>query len=185
MLKWTNYLDWNIDNDLWPHAECGPTEQPFHFLQQTMMSLDERLCAAQPAASTSGEMRYGEPQDAPEDMNLVNQWMDSPAFLEMLSDPTFMSSLISGFDQGTEANSAFSNMDGTLNPNFASYTQDFSHYSDLQFNRLVNESQSLQSEAQDGGVQVKLEDELWRGPTLGSPSTVSLSSLSSLKENPV
>lgn len=81
----------------------------------------------------------------------------------MISDPGFPLSMPSGFDQGPNANSTFANMDMNFNQNFGSYPQDFSHYSDLQFNMLVHENQTPQSEAQDSPsnmVHVKKEEEL-------------------------
>nr|WAQ14796.1 RELB proto-oncogene NF-kB subunit [Lateolabrax maculatus] len=147
-------------------AETAPAaEQPFLYSQpQTMMSPDERLCAAQPGASALGEMCYSEPQDSNnDDTALINQLLDMPAIWEMISDPGFPLSMPSGFDQGPNANSTFANMDMNFNQNFGSYPQDFSHYSDLQFNMLVHENQTPQSEAQDSPsnmVHVKKEEEL-------------------------
>lgn len=133
-----------------------------------MMSPDERLCTALPVDSPLGQMCYNEPPDSSTgiDPALLNQLLEMPAFLEML-DPHLTSSMLSSFEQGADANSTFANtenMDMNYTQNFGSYTQDFSHYSDLQFNMLVNESQTPQSEAQDSSsniVQVKTEEELW------------------------
>ncbi|XP_045929102.1 transcription factor RelB isoform X2 [Micropterus dolomieu] len=150
-------------------TESAPAaEQPFHFPQPpTMMSPDERLCTALPVDSPLGQMCYNEPPDSSTgiDPALLNQLLEMPAFLEML-DPHLTSSMLSSFEQGADANSTFANtenMDMNYTQNFGSYTQDFSHYSDLQFNMLVNESQTPQSEAQDSSsniVQVKTEEEL-------------------------
>lgn len=150
-------------------TESAPAvEQPFHFPQpQTMMSADDRLCAAQPGASTLGEMCYNEPQDsynANDATAILNQLIEMPGLLDlMISDPSFTLPVPSGFEQGPDANPTFANMDMNLNQNFGSYLQDFSHYSDVQFNMLVNENQTPQSEAQDSSsnmVQVKTEEEL-------------------------
>ncbi|XP_074498226.1 transcription factor RelB isoform X2 [Sebastes fasciatus] len=144
-------------------SEGAPAvEQPFHFQQpQTMMSPDERLCAAQPGASALGEMCFNEPQDsnnATDATAILNQLLEMPALWDMIN-----SSMPSGFEQGSDASSTFANMDTNFNQNFGSYNPDFSQYSDLQFNMLVNESQTPQSEAQDSPsnmVQVKTEEEL-------------------------
>ncbi|KAM9853085.1 transcription factor RelB homolog isoform 2-T2 [Aulostomus maculatus] len=127
-------------------TECTPAAEPsFHFLQAPLMMSPE------------------EPNIGSDEMTLINQLLESPALRDMFSDPTFISSMPSGFDQVSDGNSTFTNMDANLNQNFGLYTQDFSHYSDLQFNRLVNENQTLQSEPQDSPsnvVQVKLEEDL-------------------------
>ncbi|XP_055008192.1 transcription factor RelB [Boleophthalmus pectinirostris] len=88
---------------------------------------------------------------APDEASLINQLMEMPGFMDIFSDPSF-SSLPSGFDQGPEASTTFTNLDMNSGP----YFQDFSHYNDLQFNMLVNENQTASSEM----VQVKTEDEL-------------------------
>lgn len=140
-------------------------EQPFHFPQDQTMMPDERLCAAQPVTSALGEMCYNEPQDpniGTDDMNIINQLLESPAIWAMINDPNVTSTLPAGFELGADVNSSFGNMDVNLNQNFGSYTH-FSHYNDLQFNMLVNENQPLQSEPQDSPsnvVQVKTEEEL-------------------------
>ncbi|XP_035857032.1 proto-oncogene c-Rel isoform X2 [Sander lucioperca] len=147
-------------------TESAPAvEQPFHFPEpQTMMSPDERPCAAQPGSSALGAMCYNEPQDSDNGTDataIFNQLLEIPEFWDMISDPSFTSP--SGFEQGPDP--AFANMDMNSNQNFGLYAQDFSHYnySDLQFNMLVNENQTLQPEAQDNSsnmVQVKTEEEL-------------------------
>ena len=129
-----------------------------------MMSPDERPCAAQPGSSTLGAMCYNEPQDSDNGTDataILNQLLEMPALWDMISDPSFTSP--AGFEQGPDP--AFANMDMNSNQNFGLYAQDFSHYnySDLQFNMLVNENQTLQPEAQDNSsnmVQVKTEEEL-------------------------
>lgn len=130
-----------------------------------MMSPNERLCAVQPGASAVGEMCYNEPQDSNNgsDADILNQLLEIPVLWDMITDPSFASSMPSSFEQGPDASSAFAIPDMNFNQNFGSYTQDFSHYSDLQFNMLVNETQTPQPEGQDGPsnmVQVKTEEEL-------------------------
>lgn len=111
-------------------------------------------------------MCYNELQDSnggTDVTEIVNQLLDMPAFWDMVADPSFTSSMLPSFEQGPDANATFANMDMNFNQNFGSYAQDFSHYNDLQFNMLVNESQTPQSEAQDSPsnmVQVKKEEEL-------------------------
>ncbi|KAG8001988.1 Transcription factor RelB, partial [Nibea albiflora] len=148
-------------------AESGPAlEQPFHFPQHETMSLDERLCIPQAGASASGEMCYNEPQDSNNDTDestILNQLLDMPGLCEMIFDPSFATSMSTGFDLGADVNSTFPNMDMNFNQSIGSYGQDFSLYNDLQFNRLVNEHQTPQSEAQDSPsniVCVKTEEEL-------------------------
>ncbi|XP_033953652.1 transcription factor RelB isoform X1 [Pseudochaenichthys georgianus] len=147
-------------------ADGAPAaEQPFHFPQPlTMMPSEDRLCAPERGTFALGEMQYSEPQDSDTDTTtIINQILEIPELREMLSDPSFNMSLSSGFEQGPDANLSFANMDLNLNQNFSTYSQDFSHYSDLQFNMLVNESQAPQAEAQDSPsnmVQVKTEEEL-------------------------
>lgn len=129
-----------------------------------MMSPDERLCPPQPGAPALGEMCYNDPQDYnATDVAILNQLLEMPGVLDMLSDPSFALPVPSGFEQGPDANSTFANMDMNLNQNFGTYPQNFSVYNDMQFNMLVNENQTLQSEAQDSHsnmVQVKTEEEL-------------------------
>ncbi|XP_033832382.1 transcription factor RelB isoform X1 [Periophthalmus magnuspinnatus] len=108
-----------------------------------------------PPGPFQGEACYMEaqcPNMAPDEASLINQLMEMPGFMDIFSDPSFSSSLPSGFDQGPEASTTFTNMDMNSGP----YFQDFSHYNDLQFNMLVNESQTASSEM----VQVKTEDEV-------------------------
>lgn len=130
------------------------------------MSPDERLCAAQPVTAAFGEMCFNEPQDSNNgnEAAIINQLLENPSFFEMLGDPTFTLSMLSVFEQCPDPNSTFANMDMNFNQNFGSYHQDFSHYNDEQFNMLVTESQTVQTEAQDSlsnMVQVKTEEELW------------------------
>ncbi len=130
------------------------------------MSPDDRLCAAQPVASALGEMCYNDPQDSNNGSDvtaILNQLVDMPELWQMISDPSLTSSMLSCLEQGTDANSTFPVVDMNFNQNFGTYGQDFSHYSDLQFNMLVNESQTPQAEAQDSPsnmVQVKTEEDL-------------------------
>ncbi|XP_054481993.1 transcription factor p65 isoform X2 [Anoplopoma fimbria] len=148
-------------------TESAPAaEQPFHIqLPQTMMSPNERLCAAQPGASALGGMCYNEIQDPNNgDVTaILNQLMEIPQLWDMIPDPSFTSSVPSCFEQGPDACSASANLDMNFNQNLGSYTQDFSQYSDLQFNMLVNEIQTPQTEGQDSPanmLQVKSEEEL-------------------------
>ncbi|XP_056297594.1 proto-oncogene c-Rel isoform X1 [Pseudoliparis swirei] len=149
-------------------ADGAPAaEPPFHAQQpQAMMAPNERLCAGQPGASASGDLGYNEPQDSSNGTDataILNQLLEMPVLWDMISDSSFTSSMPSSFEPGIDAGSTFANQDMNLNQNFGSYTQDFSHYSDLQFNMLVNEIQTPQSEGRDspsGMVQVKTEDEL-------------------------
>lgn len=139
-----------------------PAEQPFHFP-------DERLCAAPPPgpAPALGEVGYGEPMDpngSADEAAILNRLLEIPEIWEMISEQSFATPVAPGFGQGPDANASFLNMD--LNQNFGAYTQDFSHYSDLQFNMMVNENHGpLPPEAQDGlsggggVVQVKTEEE--------------------------
>ena len=134
-----------------PAAECAPAaEQPFHFPQpHTTMPPDKWPCAGQSAASAVGAACYNAPQDAnnrTDEAALLSQLMEMPLW-DMLEFQT--------------------DMEVNLGP----YTQDFSQYSDLQFNMLVNENQGLQPEPQDGlanEVQVKKEEALWGGDHVAS-----------------
>lgn len=142
-----------------------PTEQMFHFPQpQTQMSPDEQLCAAQHGASALGEMCLDtQDSNSPEMAAIVNELLEMPAFMKILTDPNFSLSMPAGFEQLPDTGSSFANMDMNFNQNFGSYPQDFTHYNDLQFNMLVHENQTPQSEAQDGPsdmVEVKTEKEL-------------------------
>ncbi|XP_047195548.1 transcription factor RelB isoform X3 [Hippoglossus stenolepis] len=138
-------------------AECAPAaEQPFHFTQpHTTMPPDKWPCAGQPAASAVGAACYNAPQDSnnrTDEAALLSQLLEMPALWDMFD-----------FEMEPDGSSTFTNMEVNFNQNIGSYTQDFSQYSDLQFNMLVNENQSLQSEPQDGlasEVQVKKEEAL-------------------------
>ncbi|XP_035479799.1 transcription factor RelB isoform X2 [Scophthalmus maximus] len=147
-------------------TECAPAaEPPLHFPQPpTLLASDKRLCASQPVASAMGEVCYNAPQDSnnrTDDTNLLNQLLEIPAVWEMFSNPNIDMSC--DFEEEPDGNSTFANMDVNFNQNFGSYTQDFSQYSDLQFNMLVNENQTLQLEPQDSlsnVLQVKKEEAL-------------------------
>ncbi|XP_035010427.1 transcription factor RelB isoform X2 [Hippoglossus stenolepis] len=138
-------------------TECAPAaEQPFHFTQpHTTMPPDKWPCAGQPAASAVGAACYNAPQDSnnrTDEAALLSQLLEMPALWDMFD-----------FEMEPDGSSTFTNMEVNFNQNIGSYTQDFSQYSDLQFNMLVNENQSLQSEPQDGlasEVQVKKEEAL-------------------------
>ncbi|XP_053278955.1 transcription factor RelB isoform X2 [Pleuronectes platessa] len=139
-------------------TECAPAaEQPFHFPQpHTTMPPDKWPCAGQPAAAAVGPVCYNAPQDSnncTDEATFFNQLLEMPALWEMID-----------FESDPDGNSTFTNMDVNFNQNFGSHTQDFSQYSDLQFNMLVNENQCVPSEPQDGlsasEVQVKKEEAL-------------------------
>ncbi|XP_062241894.1 transcription factor RelB isoform X2 [Platichthys flesus] len=139
-------------------TECAPAaEQPFHFTQpHTTMPPDKWPCAGQPAVAAVGPVCYNAPQDSnncTDEATFFNQLLEMPALWEMID-----------FETEPDSNSTFTNMDVNFNQNFGSHTQDFSQYSDLQFNMLVNENQCVQSEPQDGlsasEVQVKKEEAL-------------------------
>ncbi|XP_054651052.1 transcription factor RelB homolog isoform X1 [Dunckerocampus dactyliophorus] len=148
-------------------ASTSAPEQTFHF-PHAVMSPSERPCSAQPGPSTLGEMCYTESQDSnmdTDDLALINQLLELPVFMDMLSDEAITSAIPSGFDQGPDGSQAFfANMDANRNQNFGLYTQDFSHYADLQFNMLVNENRNLQPPETQASpsnmVQVKIEDDL-------------------------
>ncbi|KAF7668931.1 hypothetical protein LDENG_00269430 [Lucifuga dentata] len=155
------------------------SSQPFHFTPaQSLLAAEERLPPSQPVASTLEEITYSALQDAnlanqnfegTDEMALINQLLEMPgvipAIWDLFSDQSVTSSMSAGFDQGPDANSTFGNMDVNFNPNFGLYGQDFSQYNDLQFNQLVNESQTPQpepvtQESPSHAVQVKTEEEL-------------------------
>lgn len=140
-------------------ADGAPlAEQTFHFP-------DERLCAAQPAASALGEVGYNELMDSngnTDEAAIVNHLLEIPGIWEMISEQSLATPVPLGFEQEPDASASFVNMD--VNQNFGTYAQDFSHYNDLQFNMLVNENHTPQAEAPDGlpgggVVQVKTEEE--------------------------
>uniref|UniRef100_A0A3P8UBA8 V-rel avian reticuloendotheliosis viral oncogene homolog B n=1 Tax=Amphiprion percula TaxID=161767 RepID=A0A3P8UBA8_AMPPE len=132
-----------------PAAETAPSsEPPIPFLlgNQNMMAADETPCTAQAvAAAALPEMCHSEPQDSnsTDDAALINQLMEIPEIWQVLNDPNF----------------TFANMDMNFNPNFSSYPQDFSQYSDMQFNMLVCENHVPQSEQQDGMVPMNMEED--------------------------
>uniref|UniRef100_A0A3P9IXA9 V-rel avian reticuloendotheliosis viral oncogene homolog B n=1 Tax=Oryzias latipes TaxID=8090 RepID=A0A3P9IXA9_ORYLA len=104
---------------------------------------------------------YSETQNSSsilDETTLINQLLDMPEISQALSDPDFLSTLPCVFDPGLDTISA--TMNQNFNPNFGPYPQDFAHFSDMQFNMLVNESQNSQVEAQDSSVQVKMEEDL-------------------------
>lgn len=142
-----------------------PAEQPFHFPQPQAMSPDEQLCAALHGGPVLGEMGL-ETQDSNSSVemtSLVNELLEMPALMKILSDPSLALAMPGSFDQLPDASSSFANIDMNFPQNFGSYPQDFTHYNDLQFNMLVNENQTPQSEAQDGPsdmAEVKTEKEL-------------------------
>ncbi|XP_068173615.1 transcription factor RelB homolog [Antennarius striatus] len=146
---------------------ASAAELSFLFPQRQTTTPEERLCASQPGASGLVEMCYSDLQDSNNGSDataILNQLLDIPSLWDMISDPSLTASMPPGFEQEPDVNSMIGNMDINLNnPIFGSYPQDFSHYNDLQFNMLVNESHPQQSDAQDGAaimVQVKTEEEL-------------------------
>lgn len=160
-------------------AEPPSSSQPFHFPPaQSLLAAEGTLPPAQPAAAPSssalGDIIMADSQDSnfaaqsydgADEMAILNQLMEMPEVRDMLSDHGVASSMSVGFDQVPDANATFANMDVNLNPSFWMYGQDVSQYNDLQFNQLVNESQTPQPEgvAQEGpahAVQVKTEEEL-------------------------
>ncbi|CAL9684014.1 unnamed protein product [Knipowitschia caucasica] len=135
--------------------------EPFHIPPNPLGSSSEELLRPAHSGPFQGEVCYMEPQCsnmAPEESSLINQLLDMPGFMDILSDPNFSASLPSGFDQGPDANATFTSLDMNSGP----YFQDFSHYNDLQFNMLVNESHTGSSDMDSSAplVQVKTEDEL-------------------------
>lgn len=122
---------------------------------------EERPCTASlpgPSSSGLGDMTYSELQDSSNgnDETIINQLLEMPALWEIISDPTFTTM---AYENDPGATAAFPAMD--TNVNMGSYPQDFSHYNDLQFNMLVMENQTPQTEEQDASdVQVKVEEEL-------------------------
>ncbi|XP_051935170.1 transcription factor RelB isoform X3 [Hippocampus zosterae] len=137
-------------------AECAAaSEQSFHFTHAMMSP-----CTAQPGPAPLGEMCYGEPPDANmngDEMALINQLMELPAFMDLLSDPAVVPPIP---DAGQ---APFANIDANPNQNFGPYPQDFSHYADFQFNMLVNGNWDMQTESPaspSNVVQVKIEDDL-------------------------
>lgn len=105
-----------------------------------------------------GPAPYNVPQDTncTDEAALLSQLLENPLILEALCD----TNIDMPIDEDPESSSTFTNMDTNFNHNFGLYNPDFSQVSDLQFNMLVNENQTAQSEPQDGlfsGVQVKKE----------------------------
>ncbi|XP_026185958.1 transcription factor RelB isoform X2 [Mastacembelus armatus] len=139
-------------------------EQPFHFPQpQNMSSPDDRLCAAHPVAPALEGMCYEALDSNEEAVAVINQILDMPAFKEIFTGPTYTMPMPSGIEQGPDTNCTFANTNVNFNQNFGLCTEDFSQFNDWQFNMLVNESQTLQSESQNSSsdmVQVKTEQEL-------------------------
>ncbi|XP_030007026.1 transcription factor RelB homolog isoform X2 [Sphaeramia orbicularis] len=116
----------------------------------------ENPCATEESvAAPESSFHFPQTQLGSDDMSLLTQLLETPALMEIFSDTNIISAMSSGFDQGPDANATFMDMNFNQNPG-----QDFTQYSDLQFNRLVTENWS--SEPQDGSfnmVQVKKEDD--------------------------
>nr|QJQ40089.1 NF-kB subunit RelB [Trachinotus ovatus] len=125
---------------------CQTAEQSFHFPQP------------------QGAACYNAPQDTnnhTDETTIINQLLEIPAIWEAICDTNNYMSC--DFVEEPDGNSTFANMGTNFNQNFESYTQDFSQFSDFQFNMLVNENQTPQSEPQDSlsnVVQVKKEEAL-------------------------
>lgn len=129
-------------------AEVAPSsEPPIPFLlgNQNMMTPDETPCTAQSTVAALPEMCHSDPQDSnpTDDAAILNQLMEMPEFWQVFSDPNF----------------SLPSTDVNFNPNFSSYLQDFSQYSDMQFNMLVCENHVPQSEQQDGMVPMNMEED--------------------------
>ncbi|XP_029373836.1 transcription factor RelB homolog isoform X2 [Echeneis naucrates] len=97
-----------------------------------------------------------------EEMALLNQLLEMPAILDAINETNF--DMTYDIEEKTDGPSTFANMDVNIN-NFGAYShsQDFSQFSDHQFNMLVNDFQTLQSEPHDSltnAVQVKKEEPL-------------------------
>lgn len=137
-------------------ASAPGAESSFQFLPPPpIMPPNERLGAAQPDVSAPMEI-YNEPLDsnnASDDSFLFNRLLEIPGVLDMLTDTDF--SMATLYEQG---------LDNNFNPNFnQNFNENFSGYNDRQFNMLVNENQTSQSEPQEnpsGVVQVKTEETL-------------------------
>ncbi|XP_028321381.1 transcription factor RelB isoform X2 [Gouania willdenowi] len=143
------------------------TEQAILYLleSQNTLSPDERPHLTQAAGPSMEETPYTEAQNPntnPDEINqlLINQLLELPEFCHLFSDSSISANVPCGFDSAPPACTSFPNTSLHFNQNFGTHTQDFSHYSDLQFNMLVNESQNQQPEQPDGMVQVKTEEAL-------------------------
>ncbi|CAJ1065399.1 transcription factor RelB isoform X1 [Xyrichtys novacula] len=148
-------------------AESAPAvESPLVFPQpQTMTSTDDLHCAAQPGVAPSAEMCFPGTQDSNSDLDslaIVTELLENPAYMRIFDQLNLNPTLLSGSEQMLDVNAMTSNMDVNFNQSYGSYHPDFSHFSDLQFSALFNESQTQQTDAQDTSanvVQVKTEDE--------------------------
>ncbi|XP_030600632.1 transcription factor RelB homolog isoform X2 [Archocentrus centrarchus] len=143
-------------------AESAPApEQANHFFSepQNMISPQEVPHTAQSGIPTLGEQHYCDSLDVNnEEAELFKQLLEMPLLWDVLNNPNFPSVMPCPMDT---SNNTFANMDMNFNQSSSSgYVQDFSHYSDVQFSKLVKENQNLQSESQDDMVQVKTEEEL-------------------------
>lgn len=137
-----------------PAAVSPPAaEQPYHFQQcPPIVSPDERLCAALAEGPALGE--YSEAMDTnntTDELSFLNQLFEIPALRDIINewDASFPST--AGFEQALDSN---------FNLNF---NQNLAHYNDVQFNMLVNENQTPQSEPQENPgavVHIKTEEAL-------------------------
>ncbi|XP_061575385.1 transcription factor RelB isoform X2 [Cololabis saira] len=103
---------------------------------------------------TENRLTPDDRHSATDEAMIINELLECPEIVSALNDPNL--AMQGGFDQGIDANAAFTNVDVW---NYL-YPADFSQFSDMQFSMLVNESQNIQPEPQDGGLQVKIEEEL-------------------------
>ncbi|KAF6736875.1 Transcription factor RelB [Oryzias melastigma] len=134
-------------------SAAAPEQAACALLDNQSMLLPEAPCGV--------DSSYTETQNSSsmfDEAAILSQLLELPEISQALSDTQFFSAISCGFDPGLEAISA--TVDLNFNQNFSTYPQDFAHFSDMQFNMLVNESQSSQAEAQDGTVQVKMEEDL-------------------------
>ncbi|KAK2847270.1 hypothetical protein Q5P01_010269 [Channa striata] len=136
-------------------------EQPFHFSPlQPIMTSDESLCVPTFENSASAEMSYNEPSDSnsvTDEVALFNKLLEIPGVFDMIVDPDYGFS--TSYEQEPDPNFT-QNFTQNFTPNF---NHNFAHFNDTQFNMLVNENQTLQSESQDNqfsSVQVKTEETL-------------------------
>ncbi|KAG7215563.1 hypothetical protein INR49_022089, partial [Caranx melampygus] len=133
-------------------------KQDINFREKPCLTEDPSFHFPQP----QGPAPYNVPQDTTnctDEAALLTQLLEYPLIREALCDINIGMSI----EEDPDGSSTFTNMDTNFNHNFGSYNSDFSQFSDLQFNMLVNESQTAQSEPQDSlfsGVQAILG--LWR-----------------------
>lgn len=128
--------------------------------QEIVLPAEDDLASDVSGSNSSEDSDLPDLLSNPEELALFNRLLELPSFWNMLAESPITG--FSSFDQGPDGNSICPNVD--LNLNFGQYGQDFSQYNDMQFNHLVNESQTPQPgpQPQDSPshmVQVKTEDE--------------------------